>query len=77
MYDRLLKLLEAEGKKPSWRQGDRVDPKHIRGWGDRVIHGMIGGVRGDDDLNTSINRGRGGPAPPKSKKGDRRFDKLT
>jgi hypothetical protein len=76
MYDRLLKLIEAENdkwKEASRKPGDRVDPKHIRG--NRMAPGMMGGMRGV--LNTSINRRKGGPALPKSNKGDRPFDKLT
>jgi hypothetical protein len=76
MYNRLLKLIEAENdkwKKASKEPGDRVPAEQIRG--NRVAPGMMGGMRGV--LNTSINRRKGGPALPKSNKGDRPFDKLT
>ena len=46
MYDRLLKLIEAENdkwKEASKEPGDRVPVEKIRG--NRVVHGMIGGVR--------------------------------
>lgn len=68
MYDRLLKLLEGE----KWRQGDRVDPKYIRG--NRMAPGMMGGMRSDDNLNASVNRRKGGPTPPKPR--PKPFDKL-
>ena len=76
MYDRLLKLIEAQNdkwKEASRKPGARVDPKNIRG--NRTAPGMMGGMR--SVLNTSINRRKGGPELPKPNKGDRPFDRLT
>jgi hypothetical protein len=48
MYNRLLKLIEAENdkwKKASKEPGDRVPAEQIRG--NRVAPGMMGGMRGE------------------------------
>ena len=73
MYDRLLKLIEAENdkwKKASRKPGARVPAHLIRG--NRTAPGMMGGMRGV--LNTSINRSQSGSTP--SKGNPIAFDRL-